>query len=325
MRAVSCSGAGGVDVLSVTEVPDPEPGRGEVLLDVAAAGVNRADLMQRRGQYPPPPGASDILGLECSGTVAALGTGVDGWSVGAEACALLAGGGYATRVAVPVGQLAPVPPGVDLVTAAALPEVAATVWSNVFMGAGLQRGETLLVHGGAGGIGTMAIQLAVALGARVATTAGSAEKLQRCAELGAEVLVNYREQDFVEVVRQANDGHGADVVLDPIGASYLARNVEVLATGGRLVVIGLQGGARAELDLGRLLRKRAAVLATTLRARPATEKATILAGVVEHVWPLVADGLVKPVVHARLPLDSVREAHRLMEESEHVGKVLLTT
>jgi NADPH:quinone reductase-like Zn-dependent oxidoreductase len=211
------------------------------------------------------------------------------------------------------------------VSAAALPEVAATVWSNVFMGAGLQRGETLLVHGGAGGIGTMAIQLAVALGARVATTAGSADKLQRCAELGAEVLVNYREQDFVEAVRTATDDHGADVVLDSIGASYLARNVEVLATGGRLAVIGLQGGARAELDLGRLMRKRAAVLATTLRARPAAEKATILASVVEHVWPLVADGLVQPVVHARLPLESVREAHRLMEDSEHVGKVLLTT
>ena len=324
MRAVTCRDAGDVDVMTVSELPDPEAAAGEVVLDVVAAGVNRADLMQRRGQYPPPPGASDVLGLECSGRIAALGAGVEGWSVGDEVCALLSGGGYASKVAVPVGQLAPVPDGVDLVTAAALPEVAATVWSNVFMGAALQRGEVLLVHGGGGGIGTMAIQLATALGARVATTAGSAAKLQRCAELGANVLVNYRDQDFVEVVRAATDGHGADVVLDHMGASYLSRNLEVLAVGGRLVVIGLQGGATAELDLSRLLRKRAALLATTLRARPAAEKSAILASVVEHVWPLVADGVVKPVVHARLPLESVREAHRLVEESGHVGKVLLT-
>ena len=324
MRAVTCSGAGGVEVMSVTDLPDPEPAPGEVVLDVVAAGVNRADLLQRQGHYPPPPGTSDVLGLECSGRVAALGEGVTGWSVGDEACALLTGGGYAGKVAVPVGQLAPVPDGVDLVTAAALPEVGATVWSNVFMGAGLQRGETLLVHGGAGGIGTMAIQLGHALGARVATTAGSASKLARCSELGADVLVNYSEQDFVEVVKAATDGHGADVVLDFLGASYLARNLDVLATGGRLVVIGLQGGARAELDLARLLTKRAAVLATTLRARPPAEKATIMAGVVEHVWPLVAEKVVRPVVHARLPLDSVRNAHLLMERSEHVGKVLLT-
>ena len=324
MRAVTCSGAGDVDVMSVSELPDPQPAAGEVVLDVVATAINRADLLQRRGQYPPPPGASDVLGLECSGRIASLGEGVENWSVGDEVCALLAGGGYASKVAVPAGQLAPVPDGVDLVTAAALPEVAATVWSTVFMGAGLQRGETLLVHGGAGGIGTMAIQLAAALGARVATTAGSADKLQRCAQLGAEVLVNYREQDFVEVVSAATDGHGADVVLDNMGASYLARNLEVLAVGGRLVVIGLQGGATAEIDLGRLLRKRAAVLAATLRARPLAEKATIVASVVEHVWPLVADGVVKPVVHDRLPLESVREAHRLVEDSGHVGKVLLT-
>ena len=324
MRAVTCSGAGDVNVMSVSELPDPQPAAGEVVLDVVATAINRADLLQRRGQYPPPPGASDVLGLECSGRIASLGEGVESWSVGDEVCALLAGGGYASKVAVPAGQLAPVPDGVDLVTAAALPEVAATVWSTVFMGAGLQRGETLLVHGGAGGIGTMAIQLAAALGARVATTAGSADKLQRCAQLGADVLVNYREQDFVEVVRTATDGHGADVVLDNMGASYLARNLEVLAVGGRLVVIGLQGGATAEIDLGRLLRKRAAVLAATLRARPLAEKATIVASVVEHVWPLVADGVVKPVVHDRLPLESVREAHRLVEDSGHVGKVLLT-
>ncbi len=324
MRAVTCSAAGDVDVLGVSDLPDPDPGPGEVLLDVAAAGVNRADLLQRQGHYPPPPGASEILGLECSGTVASLGRGVTGWSVGDEVCALLAGGGYASKVAVPAGQLAPVPDGLDLVTAGGLPEVAATVWSNVFMVAGLQRGETLLVHGGGGGVGTMAIQLAVALGARVATTAGSAEKLQRCAELGAEICVNYREDDFVAVVQEATDGKGADVVLDNMGASYLARNLDVLATEGRLAVIGLQGGARAELDLARLLTKRAAVTATSLRGRPPAGKAAIVAGMVEHVWPLIADGAVRPVVHARLPLEQVREAHRLLDSGEVVGKVLLT-
>lgn len=324
MRAVTCSGAGDVDVLDVSEVPDPEPGPGEVLLDVVAAGVNRADLLQRQGRYPPPAGTSTIIGLECSGTVAALGDGATGWSVGDQACALLAGGGYAGKVAVPAGQLAHVPHGVDLVTAAGLPEVAATVWSNVFMLAGLQRGEVLLVHGGAGGIGTMAIQLATALGARVATTAGSPEKLQLCAELGAEILVNYRVEDFVAAVKEATDGHGADVVLDNMGGPYLARNVDVLATEGRLMVIGLQGGPRAELDLAGLLAKRAAVTATSLRGRPPAGKATIMAGVVEHVWPLVADEVVRPVVHARLPLERVRDAHRLLEESTHVGKVLLT-
>jgi putative PIG3 family NAD(P)H quinone oxidoreductase len=281
--------------------------------------------MQRQGHYPPPPGASDVLGLECSGTVAALGEGVEGWSVGDEACALLAGGGYAEQVAVPVGQVMPVPAGVDLVSAAALPEVACTVWSNVYMLAGLQPDEHLLVHGGAGGIGTFAIQLASALGAHVHTTAGSAEKLAVCAELGAETTINYREQDFVEAVREATGGHGADVVLDNMGAKYLARNVDVLAVEGRLVVIGLMGGSKGELDLGAMLRKRAAVIATTLRARPAAGKAAICASVVEHVWPLVADGRIRPVVHATAPLDRVADAHRSMEASDHIGKLLLTT
>jgi len=324
MRAVIAEGTGGPEVLSVRDVPDPEPGPGEVVVAVAAAALNRADLLQRQGFYPPPPGASDLIGMECSGTVAALGEDVEGWGVGDEVCALLAGGGYASRVAVPAGQLMPVPAGVDLVTAAALPEVACTVWSNVFMVAGLQRDEALLVHGGAGGIGSFAIQLAHVLGARVLTTAGTAEKLEACRALGADRAIDYREQDFVEEVRAATHGHGADVVLDNMGAKYLARNLDALATEGRLVVIGMQGGTRAELDLGKLLRKRAAVIGTTLRARPVAEKSAICASVVEHVWPLVADGSVRPIVGRTMPLDEVAAAHELMESGEHSGKILLT-
>lgn len=324
MRAVVAEGTGGPEVLSVAELPDPEPGPGEVLVEVAAAGLNRADLLQRQGFYPPPPGASETIGMECSGTVAALGEGVTGWSVGDEVCCLLAGGGYAARVVVPAGQVMPVPDGVDLVTAAALPEVAATVWSNVFMVAGLREGETLLVHGGAGGIGTFAIQLAAAAGARVLTTGGTPEKLAFCRELGADVAIDYREQDFVEEVRAATDGHGADVVLDNMGAKYLMRNIDALATEGRLVVIGMQGGTTAELDLSKLLRKRAAVIATTLRARPVEGKTAICAAVVEHVWPLVAEGRVRPVVHGTVPLEEVAAAHALMESGAHTGKILLT-
>ena len=325
MRAVVAQPAGGPEVLTVVERPDPEAGPGEVVLDVAAAGLNRADLLQRQGFYPPPPGASDVLGMECSGTVAAVGEGVTGWSVGDHGCALLSAGAYATKVALPAGQLMPVPEGVDLVTAAALPEVACTVWSNLFMVARLRPEEVLLVHGGAGGIGTFAIQLAAAYGARVLTTAGSAEKRDLVRSLGAEVAIDYREEDFVEVVKDVTDGVGADVVLDNMGASYLARNVEVLADTGRLVIIGMQGGTRAELDINALLRKRGAVIATALRSRPAEEKAAICAAVVEHVWPLVADGSVKPLVHATLPLDRAGEAHALMESGEHSGKILLTT
>lgn len=322
MRAVVVPEPGGPEALTLSDLPDLEPGPGEVLLDVAATAVNRADLLQRRGFYPPPPGASDVLGLECSGTVAAVGDGVEGWSVGDQACALLAGGGYATGVVVPAEQLMAVPAGIDLVTAAALPEVAATVWSNVFMVAGLQPGELFLVHGGAGGIGTMAIQLATAYGARVAATAGSAEKLAVCTELGAELAINYRDEDFVEVVREHG---GADVILDNMGAKYLGRNVDALATEGRLVVIGMQGGTKGELDLGKLLGKRGAVIATSLRSRPVAEKGAICAALVEHVWPLVADGKVRPIVHATLPLEQVREAHTMLEDSVHVGKVVLTT
>ena len=323
MHAVTMSSFGGPEVLTWSEVPDPAPGPGEVLLDVAATAVNRADTLQRQGQYPPPAGASEVPGLECSGRIAALGEGVAGWQVGDQVCALLAGGGYAEQVVVPAGQLLPVPDGLSLEEAAALPETVCTVWSNVFMLAGLQPGETLLVHGGGSGIGTTAIQLATALGARVAVTAGSAAKLDRCRELGAQILVNYREQDFVAAVREATDGRGADVVLDIMGAAYLGRNVDVLAVNGRIVVIGLQGGRRGELDLGALMAKRGAVLATGLRARPAEEKAAIVASVREHVWPLVADGTVRPIVDTVLPMSQAAEAHRQLEASEHIGKIVL--
>ncbi|TYB49372.1 NAD(P)H-quinone oxidoreductase [Actinomadura chibensis] len=318
MHAIVIREPGDADVLTWTEVPDPAPGPDEVLIDVAASAVNRADVMQRKGFYPPPEGAPPYPGLEVSGRVAELGPGVaSGLSVGDEVCALLSGGGYAEKVAVPAGQVLPVPRGVDLVEAAGLPEVACTVWSNVFQLGGLRAGETLLAHGGGSGIGTFAIQLAKARGARVVTTVGSAEKAARCRELGADVAVNYREDDFVE--------HGPyDVILDLIGAKYLARNVDALAVGGRLMVIGLQGGARAELDIGKLLGKRAAVHATTLRARPADEKAAIVAGVREHVWPLLEAGRIRTVVDRRVPMADAAAAHRALEDSVHVGKILLT-
>jgi putative PIG3 family NAD(P)H quinone oxidoreductase len=324
MRAVIATSDGGPDVLEVQERPDPRAEAGQVVLDVAATAVNRADLLQREGHYPPPPGASDVLGLECSGRVAEVGEGVEGLAVGDEVCALLSGGGYAEKVAVPAGQVMPLPDGVDVVTAAALPEVACTVWSNVFMVAGLQRGETFLVHGGAGGIGTFAIQLTAALGARVVCTAGSEAKLSVCRELGADIAIDYKQQDFVEELKAATDGHGADVILDNMGAKYLGRNLAALATSGRLVIIGMQGGTKGELDISTLLRKRAAVIATALRARPVEEKAAICAGVVEHVWPLVADGKVKPVVHDTVPFDEAARAHRSVEDGDSVGKVLLT-
>lgn len=325
MKIIAITAPGGPEVLQLAEAPDPQPAAGEVLLDVAATAVNRADLLQRQGFYPPPPGAVAWPGLEASGTIRALGEGVRGWQVGDAACALLAGGGYAEQVVVPAGQLLPVPRGISLVDAAALPEAACTVWSNVFMLAGLQAGECLLVHGGASGIGTMAIQLAHARGARVAVTAGSADKLARCRELGASLLVDYRNEDFVAQVRDFTAGRGADVVLDIIGAKYLARNVDVLAHQGRLVVIGLQGGSKAELDLNALLRKRGTLYATALRAQSIAEKAAIVARVREQVWPLLESGAVRPVVHARLPLAEAAEAHRMLQASTHVGKVLLTT
>ncbi|MCC9308073.1 NAD(P)H-quinone oxidoreductase [Kitasatospora sp. RB6PN24] len=323
MYAITIPEPGGPEALVWAEAEDPVPGDGEVLVEVAATAVNRADLLQRQGNYAPPPGASAHPGLECSGRIVALGPGVSGWAVGDEVCALLAGGGYAEKVAVPVGQLLPIPRGLGLVAAAALPEVAATVWSNLFMVAHLRPNETVLLHGGASGIGTMATQLAKAVGAKVIVTAGSAKKLARCKELGADVLVNYREQDFVEVVREATEGHGVDVILDIMGAKYLQRNVDALAMAGRLVIIGLQGGRTAELDLGKLLAKRAAVVATSLRPRPLAEKAAIVAAVREHVWPLIESGVVKPVIDRVLPLQDAAQAHRALEAGEQVGKVVL--
>ncbi|MEU2435068.1 NAD(P)H-quinone oxidoreductase [Streptomyces rubradiris] len=323
MHAITIPQPGGPEALVWADVPDPVPGEGEVLVEVAASAVNRADILQRQGAYSPPPGASPYPGLECSGRIAALGPGVSGWAVGDEVCALLSGGGYAEKVAVPAGQLLPVPEGLSLRQAAALPEVVCTVWSNVFMIAHLRPDETLLVHGGSSGIGTMAIQLAKALGARVAVTAGTKEKLERCAELGADVLINYREQDFVAEIKQATDGAGADVILDNMGAKYLDRNVQALAVNGRLAIIGMQGGVKGELNIGALLGKRGAISATSLRGRPLGEKAAIVAAVREHVWPLLAAGDVRPIVDRELPMPEAAEAHRLVEESGHIGKVLL--
>ncbi|MQA63765.1 MAG: zinc-binding dehydrogenase [Actinophytocola sp.] len=321
MHAITISEPGGPEVLTWAEVPDPEPGHGEVLIDIAASAVNRADLLQRQGHYPPPPGASEYPGLECSGTVIGVGDGVDGWQEGDEVCALLAGGGYAEKVAVSAGQLLPVPGEVELVAAAGLPEVACTVWSNVVMHARLAEDELLLIHGGAGGIGTHAIQVAKALGARVAVTAGDDERLERCVQLGADIAINYREQDFVEVIRA--EAGGADVILDVMGASYLDRNVDALATGGRLVIIGLQGGRKAELNLAKLLGKRASVAATTLRARPIEEKAAIVADVRERLWPLVEQGSVMPIVDEVIPLPDAAAAHRALEAGGIFGKILL--
>ncbi len=325
MRAIVIDEPGGPEALKLRDVPDPVPSAGEVVIVTAAAGVNRADLAQREGRYPPPAGAPPYPGLECSGRIAAVGDGVTGWQPGDAVCALLAGGGYAEQVVVPAGQLLPIPAGVSLQDAAALPEAACTVYSNVVMYARLAPGETLLVHGGASGIGTTAIQLARALGARVACTAGSADKLERCRELGADLVINYRDEDFAAAVIDFTGGRGADVILDIMGAVYLPRNVTALATGGRLVVIGMQGGTSGELDLGRLMVKRATVHGSTLRSRPLAEKAVIVSAVRDSVWPLVSSGQVRPVIEAVLPLAQAAEAHRLMDASRHVGKILLAT
>jgi putative PIG3 family NAD(P)H quinone oxidoreductase len=324
MQAVVITQPGDPDVLRLAEVPDLEAGPGEVVIDVAAAGVNQADMLQRQGLYDPPPGASPYPGLECSGTIAQVGPGVVNWREGDEVCALLAGGGYATQVAVPEGQVLPLPGDVGLVEAAALPEVVCTVYSNVFMVARLAAGETLLVHGGSSGIGTMAIQLAKHAGATVAVTAGTRQKLDACRELGADILINYRDEDFVQALESATGGHGADVILDIMGASYLGRNVDALAADGRLVIIGMLGGLNADLNLGTLMARRGSVISTTLRARPAAQKAQIVAAVRDNVWPLVGRGAIRPVIHKKLPLADAAEAHRIMTASSHVGKILLT-
>ncbi len=320
MRAVVITADGGPEVLEVRNVPEPVPGNGEVLIGVVAAGLNRADVQQRRGLYPPPPGASEYPGLEVSGRIADPGDSQ--FTRGDEVVALLSGGGYAERVAVPAGQVLPVPDGVSLVEAASLPEVAATVYSNLFMTARLDEGQSVLIHGGSGGIGTMAIQLARALGARPIATAGSASKVELVRSLGAEGI-NYREEDFVERVLELTDGRGADVILDVIGAKYLERNVKALAIGGRLVIIGLQGGAKAELSLGALMGKRASVIGTTLRSRPVEEKSEIMAAVGQHVWPLIESGDIKTQVDRTFPLSQAPAAHEYFDSGEHTGKVLL--
>ena len=323
MRVLGCTGIGGPDVLQMREEQGPAtPSRDEVVIQVAAAGVNRADVHQREGRYPPPPGAPAWPGLEVSGTVLAAGPEAP-WSPGDRVVALLDGGGYAEQVVVPSGLLLPAPAALPLPDAAALPEAACTVWATLVMSAGLRAGETVLLHGGSGGIGTTAIQVAVALGARVVATAGGPERARRCAELGADVVVDHRSEDFVAAVREATQGRGADVVLDVVGAAYLDRNVASLAVGGRLEVIGLQKGRRAELDLGALMARRASVHAATLRARPTEEKAAIVAAVGEHVWPMVASGVVRPVVHERIPLTEGRRAHELLESGAVFGKLLL--
>ncbi|PFG18400.1 putative PIG3 family NAD(P)H quinone oxidoreductase [Propionicimonas paludicola] len=321
MRVVSVTAPGGPENLIVADAPTPEPKPGEVLIAVAAAGVNRADLLQRQGYYPPPPGTSEVIGLEVAGTIAALGDGVDGWALGDPCVALLAGGGYAEYVVVPSGQVIAPPDGVDLITAAGLIEVAATVVSN-FDHVHLAAGETVLIHGGTGGIGSFAIQYARALGARVLTTAGSPAKLELCREFGADVAIDYHD-DWAAAVAEATGGAGVDVILDVMGAKYLEANVAALALDGRLVVIGLQGGRKGTLDLNRLLTKRATVTATSLRFRPTAQKAAICAAVAQRVWPLIAAGAIRPAPETRFALDEVARAHTQLESGDNIGKVVL--
>ncbi|MBD2763477.1 NAD(P)H-quinone oxidoreductase [Kocuria sp. cx-116] len=326
MRAVRDSESGGPEVLKVTEVDDPLATGDGVLIEVAAAGLNRADVLQRQGNYPVPPDATDIFGLEVSGTIAELGPEVPaeaGLTVGDKVVALLDSGGYADKVVAPWPQVLPAPEGMDLVEAAGLPEVAATVFSNVFMAANAREGETLLVHGGTGGIGTHAIQVATALGLTVLATVGSQEKADFVSELGA-TAIKYKDQDFVERVMELTDGHGADVILDVVGAKYLEPNVKALATNGRITIIGMQGGVKGELNIGRLMNKRGAVIGTTLRSRPLSEKAQIMGAVRQIVWPHVKSGEVRPITAKTFPLQRVREAHEYFDSGSHIGKVILT-
>jgi len=323
MLAIEISTPGEPDVLVPTERPMPVAGTNELLIDVAAAGVNRPDVMQRRGKYPPPPGASDIPGLEVAGTVAALGDGVRDFRVGDRVCALVSGGGYAEYCVAPAPQCLPVPAGLDVVAAAAIPETFFTVWTNVFERGRLNTGESILIHGGSSGIGTTAIQLAHAWGARVFATAGSPEKCRACETLGAERAINYRDEDFVAAVRDATSGRGVDVVLDMVGAEYFPRNLEVLAIEGRLVEIATQRGAKVELNLQTVMQRRLTITGSTLRARSIEEKGRVAAGVREHVWPLIESGKVRPHVFRTFPLREAAAAHRLMESSAHIGKIIL--
>jgi NADPH2:quinone reductase len=324
MIAIEISQPGDPEVLVPTERPCPEPAVGEVLIKVAAAGVNRPDVFQRRGRYPPPPGASDIPGLEVAGTIERLGDGVDGFAVGDAVCALVAGGGYAEYCAAPAPQCLPLPRGLSAVAAAAIPETFFTVWTNVFERGRLQAKETLLVHGGSSGIGTTAIQLAHARGSRVFATAGSPEKCAACERLGAERAINYRDEDFVAVVRGLSGGAGVDVVLDIVGGDYFARNIDALAVEGRLVEIATLQGVKAELNIQTIMQRRLTITGSTLRARPIADKAAIAQAVHTHVWPLLESGAVKPIVHATFPLRDAASAHRLMESSAHIGKLVLT-
>jgi NADPH2:quinone reductase len=325
MIAIEIREPGEPDVLVPVERPNLSPGPGDVLIKVRAAGVNRPDVMQRRGRYPPPPGASDIPGLEVAGTVEALGNGVSGWSIGDAICALVAGGGYAEFCLAPSPQCLPIPRGMDFVTAAAIPETFFTVWTNVFERGRLKPGESILIHGGSSGIGTTAIQLARAFEARVFATAGSADKCAACERLGAQRCINYRETDFVEAIRELTGGAGVNVVLDIVGGPYVPRNLDVLAVEGRLVQIGVLGGAKTELNVAVIMQKRLIVTGSTLRVRPIADKAAIAAAVREHVWPLLESGAVKPLVYATFPLRDAAAAHRLMESSEHIGKIVLVT
>jgi len=324
MWAVTIPTFGGPDSLVWAETPDPVAGPGEVVVDVRAAGVNRPDLLQRAGRYPPPPGASQLPGLECSGVISEIGPDVEGWAIGDPVCALLAGGAYAERAAVPAGQLLPAPASISLTHAAALPEAACTVWSTVFGVARAQPGETLLIHGGTSGIGTFALQLARAVGVRPLATAGTPAKCARALELGAERAINYRDEDFVAAVHEHTDARGADVIFDIVGGPYLARNLEALALDGRLLVIATQGGRRGELDLGTLMVKRAMVYSARLRTWSLEQKAAIVAQVRGHVWPLVESGAITPVIEAEVPMRDAAQAHRILEAGEHIGKVLLT-
>lgn len=325
MYAITMAEYGGPENMSWSEVDDPRPQAGEVVIDVVASAVNRADLLQRQGNYPVPPGASEVLGLECAGRISAVGEGVSTWSVGDEVCALLAGGGYAQKVAVPAVQVLPIPQGVDLEVAGGLPEVACTVWSNIVMSGHLSAGETFLIQGGSSGIGTHAIQVAKAIGARVAATAGHADRLQTCRDLGADIAIDYHD-DIAAELKKATDGHGADVILDNMGAKGLDNNLSALAFDGRLLIIGMQGGVKAEINLGKLLSKRTSVTAMGLRGRPVegpNSKARVVAEVRDNVWPMIADGRVRPITHERFSMADAAEAHRRLDSGGVVGKLLL--
>ncbi|MET4047202.1 putative PIG3 family NAD(P)H quinone oxidoreductase [Rhodococcus sp. UYP5] len=326
MHAITLTEFGSPDVMAWTEVPDPRPGRGQVVVDVAATAINRADLMQRQGHYPPPPGASEIMGLECSGVISELGEGVHDWNVGDRVCALLAGGGYAEQVLVPSTQLFPIPGELDLHAAAALPEVASTVWSNLVMYGGMRSGQVLLIHGGGSGIGTHAIQVAKAFGVTVAVTAGSTYKLDFCRTLGADITIDYKNQDFVEVLRSETDGHGADLILDNMGAKYLQPNVNALAMDGTLITIGMQGGVKGELNFGALLGKRGTIHAAGLRGRPETgpsSKANIVSDMTARLWPMISEGQISPIIHAEIPIIDAAQGHRMLDAEDTIGKVIL--